>query len=74
MPLIRVFLILVPFYLPIDILKIDGSYVRNITSDLQSQDFIKRLINLSEDLGIQTVAEFVENGKIAKFLINRPLA
>ncbi|WP_425362158.1 EAL domain-containing protein [Candidatus Tisiphia endosymbiont of Mystacides longicornis] len=56
--------------LPIDIIKIDGSYVRNITSDLQSQDFIKRLINLSEDLGIQTVAEFVENGKIAKFLIN----
>ncbi|WP_375318921.1 EAL domain-containing protein [Candidatus Tisiphia endosymbiont of Oplodontha viridula] len=56
--------------LPIDIIKIDGSYVRNITSNLQSQDFVKRLISLSEDLGIQTVAEFVENGKIAKFLIN----
>ncbi len=56
--------------LPIDIIKIDGSYVRNITSDVQSRDFIKRLIKISENLGIQTVAEFVENGKIAKFLIN----
>ncbi|MCC8371791.1 MAG: EAL domain-containing protein [Rickettsia endosymbiont of Pseudomimeciton antennatum] len=54
----------------IDIVKIDGSYVRNVTSNLQSQDFIKRLIKISENLGIQTVAEFVENGKIAKFLIN----
>ncbi|MFU7501539.1 MAG: EAL domain-containing protein [Candidatus Tisiphia sp.] len=56
--------------LPIDIIKIDGSYVRNITSDIQSQDFIKRLIKISENLGVQTVAEFVENGEIANFLIN----
>ena len=56
--------------LPIDIIKIDGSYVRNITSDVQSQDFVSRLIKISENLGAQTVAEFVENGEIAKFLIN----
>lgn len=56
--------------LPIDIIKIDGSYVRNIINDVQSQDFVARLIKISESLGVQTVAEFVENGEIAKFLIN----
>lgn len=56
--------------LPIDIIKIDGSYVRNITSDVQSQDFVAKLIKISEELGAKTVAEFVENGEIAKFLID----
>lgn len=57
-------------HLPIDIIKIDGSYVRNLISDVQSQDFITRLIKIAEDLGAITVAEFVENGEIAKFLID----
>ncbi|CAF0735738.1 unnamed protein product [Didymodactylos carnosus] len=56
--------------LPIDIIKIDGSYVRNITSNAQSQDFIARLIKISEEVGAITVAEFVENGEIAKSLID----
>ncbi len=56
--------------LPIDIIKIDGKYVRNIISDVQSQYFVEKLIKISDDLGIKTVAEFVENGEIAQFLIN----
>jgi EAL domain-containing protein (putative c-di-GMP-specific phosphodiesterase class I) len=56
--------------LPIDIIKIDGSYVRSIISDIESQKFIENLIKISESLGAQTVAEFVENGEIARFLIN----
>ncbi len=56
--------------LPIDIIKIDGSYVRNVVNDLQSQDFIARLVKISKNLGTQTIAEFVENGEIARFLIN----
>ncbi len=56
--------------LPIDIIKIDGQYVRSITSDVQSRYFIERLIKISEDLNIETVAEFVENGEIAKFLMD----
>lgn len=56
--------------LPIDIIKIDGKYVRSITSDVQSRYFVERLIKISEDLHIDTVAEFVENGEIAKFLID----
>lgn len=56
--------------IPLDIIKIDGSYVRNITSDLQCKYFVERLIKISEDLGIKTVAEFVENGEIAQLLID----
>ena len=56
--------------LPIDIIKIDGSYIRNITSNLKSQYFVELLVKISEDMGVKTVAEFVENGEIAKFLID----
>lgn len=56
--------------LPIDIIKIDGSYIKNIISNHQSQYFVEVLVKISEDLGIKTVAEFVENGEIAKFLFD----
>jgi EAL domain-containing protein (putative c-di-GMP-specific phosphodiesterase class I) len=56
--------------LPIDIIKIDGSYIRDILSNNYSQHFVQELIRLSEELGIKTVAEFVENGEIAKLLID----
>jgi EAL domain-containing protein (putative c-di-GMP-specific phosphodiesterase class I) len=58
------------YNLPIDIIKIDGSFVRDILSNDVSQYFVKTLIKISERLGIKTVAEFVENGQIAKFLID----
>ena len=56
--------------LPIDIIKIDGSYIRNVLNDRHSESFVKALIKLASDLEIKTVAESVENGKIAKFLID----
>lgn len=56
--------------LPIDIIKIDGSYVRSITTNHHNKYFIEALVRISEELGVKTVAEFVENGEIAKFLID----
>ncbi|MCC8417203.1 MAG: EAL domain-containing protein [Rickettsia endosymbiont of Bryobia graminum] len=56
--------------LPIDIIKIPGDYVRNITNDTECKDFIARLIKISESLGAVIVAEFVENGEIAQCLID----
>lgn len=56
--------------LPIDIIKIDGSYIRNILENNHSRFFVEALISLASDLGIKTVAEFVENGEIARFLID----
>ncbi len=54
---------------PIDIIKIDGSYIRNIATDNKSRILVDTLIKTAEDLGCKTVAEFVENGEIAKQLI-----
>lgn len=56
--------------LPVDIVKIDGSYVKSLINNDQSQYFIEMLVKMSEKLGIKTVAEYVENGAIAKFLID----
>jgi EAL domain-containing protein (putative c-di-GMP-specific phosphodiesterase class I) len=56
--------------LPIDIIKIDGTYIKDILKDDHSKAFVEALIKLAQDLNIKTVAEYVENGEIAKFLID----
>ncbi len=55
--------------LKVDVIKIDGSYVRNILKDKQSQYFVSRIIEVASELGITTVAEFVEDEEIANMLI-----
>ena len=47
--------------LPIDFLKIDGYFIRNIRSDATNRAITAAFIQLSADLGIATVAEFVED-------------
>ncbi len=55
---------------PIDVIKIDGSYIRNITTNNKNRILVESLIKTAEELGCTTVAEFVENGEIAKTLID----
>ncbi|RYE06327.1 MAG: EAL domain-containing protein [Rickettsiaceae bacterium] len=57
-------------HLPVDIIKIDGSYIRNITTNYHSRYFVENIIKISEKLGVKTIAEFVENDEIAKFLVD----
>lgn len=47
--------------LPIDFLKIDGYFIRNIRSDATNRAITAAFIQLSRELGIATVAEFVED-------------
>jgi len=54
--------------LSLDYLKIDGSFVRNIDSDHTSAAIVKSFITLSHEMGLKTVAEFVENMEIANVL------
>ena len=54
---------------PVDIIKIDGSFIRNITTNGKNKILVEALIKTAEELGCKTVAEFVENGAIAKQLI-----
>lgn len=46
-------------HLPIDYLKIDGDYVRDLTSSDTDQVIVKAVVQLASGLGKRTVAEFV---------------
>ncbi|MGZ8546177.1 MAG: EAL domain-containing protein [Sulfuricurvum sp.] len=45
--------------LNIDFIKIDGSLIKNITTDSGAKDIVKTIVEFSHRLGILTVAEFV---------------
>lgn len=45
---------------PIDSIKIDGSFIRGLTSNVRDAAIVRTIINMSHDLGISTVAEGVE--------------
>ncbi len=47
--------------LPIDFIKIDGVFIRNIAKDKNDQIMVKAITHISEGLGIHTIAEFVED-------------
>jgi EAL domain-containing protein (putative c-di-GMP-specific phosphodiesterase class I) len=52
-----------------DVVKIDGVFIRDIVDNPDSRLFVKMLLDFATSFGIQTVAEFVETGEIAKVLI-----
>jgi EAL domain-containing protein (putative c-di-GMP-specific phosphodiesterase class I) len=54
--------------LPVDIVKIDGSLVGNLTSRPQTRIFLRHLLGLIKGLGLTTVAECVENAEDAALL------
>lgn len=45
---------------PIDSIKIDGSFIRELTNNVRDAAIVRTIINMSRDLGISTVAEGVE--------------
>ncbi len=54
--------------LPVDIMKIDGSYIKNIEKNTRNKEIIEALVRIANIIGAKTVAEFVENQEIAKLL------
>lgn len=52
------------FELEPDILKIDGSLIKNIDNDTKSYEFVKSIVQLAKALGIKTLAEFVSSREI----------
>lgn len=56
--------------LDVDILKIDGIFIKDIHENVDNQLFVKTLLEFARAFGIKTVAEFVESGDIAKVLID----
>jgi len=51
-----------------DYLKIDGSLVKNLITDRDSQILVKSIVNFTKDLNIKTIAEYVENAEIFELL------
>lgn len=54
--------------LPVDILKIDGVFVQNLTRSADDRFLVRALIDLAHHLGIRTVAEWVEDEDAAGLL------
>lgn len=47
--------------LPVDQIKIDGSFVRYIGSSREDQIFVRAIVQVANELGLETVAEFVDS-------------
>jgi len=54
--------------LGVDVVKIDGSYVRDITQSQDDRAFVQTFIELAQRLGIETVAEWVPDERTAAIL------
>jgi EAL domain-containing protein (putative c-di-GMP-specific phosphodiesterase class I) len=54
--------------LKVDVVKIDGSYVRELTSSGRDDAMIRHLVGLCRELGASTVAEMVETPQTAERL------
>jgi diguanylate cyclase (GGDEF)-like protein len=53
---------------PIDILKIDGAFVQNLSRSSDDRFFVRTLVDLAHHLNITTVAEWVEDEETARML------
>jgi EAL domain-containing protein (putative c-di-GMP-specific phosphodiesterase class I) len=51
-------------HLRADILKIDGSFIRDIHNNNADQLFVKALVDVARGMGMRTTAEFVENEQV----------
>lgn len=47
-----------------DYVKIDGSLIRDITNDIQSEIVVETIIDFAKKLGIKTVAEYVHSNDV----------
>lgn len=57
--------------LDVDCVKIDGSFVKGLSDNVDNQLFVRTLLGLAEGLGLKTVAECVETAADAALLARR---
>jgi len=54
--------------LPVDYIKIDGIFVKDILNDPMDMAIVRSITNIAHTLGKETVAEFVESAEVLKLL------
>ncbi len=54
--------------LPVDFIKIDGVFIKNIVNNQKDQALVKSINELAHFMGMETIAEFVENSEILSML------
>ena len=54
--------------LGVDIIKIDGAYVQNLTRSEDDRAFVLTLVELAQRLGLKTIAEWVQDEAAAAML------
>jgi len=57
-------------HLPVDMIKLDGSFVRQLAKDKFDQVFVKSMSDLASGLGITSTAEFIETEEVIAILID----
>ena len=48
-------------HFPIDVIKIEGEFIRNMLQDEKYMAFVKSIVTLAQNLGMKTIAEYVES-------------
>jgi len=54
--------------LPVDYLKIDGTFIRNLVSDPIDHAMVTAINNIGHVMGLKTIAEFVESASVLRVL------
>ncbi|EKE70263.1 putative bifunctional diguanylate cyclase/phosphodiesterase [Gallaecimonas xiamenensis] len=54
--------------LPVDFIKIDGSFIRGLASQHADSIFVRALVDIASQFGYRTIAEFVEDEEVAELL------
>ena len=53
-----------------DIIKIDGAFIKDAIENIDNRIFIEAIVKIAQEIGALTIAEFVENGYTAKYLMD----
>lgn len=54
--------------LPVDFIKIDGSFIQDLNKDESDRVFVKAMVDMAHGLGISCIAEYVDNEAVVTIL------